>query len=211
MVVYERPVHLVEGELEGDFGLNKFIFLGSSTDEFAQDVPAEWITKVLDCCYNKTKNQLPQDRTCFLIQTKNPKRLLDFIEHPLFDAKRKQVVACTTLETNRHYTAIMNNAPLPQDRAEAMRIISNNGIGTYVTIEPIMDFDLDEFIPLIELCNPIQVNIGKNSNSAVELPHPTIGKTVELIGRLNDFTKVHIKHNAEILNKALLQANIILK
>lgn len=211
MVVYEQPVHLVKSELEGDFGLNKFIFLGSSTDEFAQDVPTEWITKVLDCCYNKTKNQTPQDRTRFLIQTKNPKRLLDFIEHPLFDVKRKQVVACTTLETNRHYAAIMNNAPLPQDRAEAMRIISNKGIGTYVTIEPIMDFDLNEFVSLIKQCNPKQVNIGLNTNKNVKLPAPTVGKAVEFVSKLNEFTKVHIKANAQKLRKALLQANIVLK
>ena len=56
IVVYERPINLVEGELQGDFGLNKFIFLGSSTDEFAQDVPDEWITRVLDCCYNKRQS-----------------------------------------------------------------------------------------------------------------------------------------------------------
>lgn len=89
IVAYERPINLVEGELQGDFGLNKFIFIGSSTDEFAQDVHDEWIKEVLDFCYNKTKNQPPQDRTRFLIQTKNPKRLLDFIDHPLFDTERK--------------------------------------------------------------------------------------------------------------------------
>ena len=211
IAVYERPINLVEGELQGDFGLNKFIFLGSSTDEFAQDVPDEWITRVLDCCYNKTKYQQPQNRTRFLIQTKNPKRLLDFINHPLFDVGRKQVVVCTTLETNRHYPDIMNNAPLPQERAEAMEIISKKGIDTYVTIEPIMDFDIDEFVSLVKQCNPKQVNIGKNTNQNIKLPAPTIGKAVELISKLNDFTKVHIKANAEILNKALLQAKIVLK
>lgn len=211
IVAYERPINLVEGELQGDFGLNKFIFIGSSTDEFAQDVHDEWIKEVLDFCYNKTKNQPPQDRTRFLIQTKNPKRLLDFINHPLFDTERKQVVICTTLETNRYYPDIMNNAPLPQDRAEAMEIISKKGIDTYVTIEPIMDFDLNEFVSLIKQCNPKQVNIGLNTNHNVKLPAPTVGKAVELVRKLNEFTKVHIKANAPKLKKALLQANIVLK
>ena len=208
IVAYERPINLVEGELQGDFGLNKFIFLGSSTDEFAQDVPDEWITRVLDCCYNKTKYQQPQNRTRFLIQTKNPKRLLDFINHPLFDVERKQVVVCTTLETNRHYPEIMNNAPLPQDRAEAMNVIAKAGIETYVTTEPIMDFDLIEFVSLIKKCNPVQVNIGMNTNPNIELPEPAIEKKINLILLLSLFTKVHIKKNINTeneLRKVLVQ------
>ena len=92
-----------------------------------------------------------------------------------------------------------------------MEVISKKGIDTYVTIEPIMDFDVNEFVSLVKQCNPKQVNIGKNTNQNIKLPAPTIGKAVELISKLNDFTKVHIKANAEILNKALLQAKIVLK
>lgn len=43
-----QPVRLVENELQGDFGINKFIFVGSSTDMFAQNVKDEWIKEVLD-------------------------------------------------------------------------------------------------------------------------------------------------------------------
>lgn len=203
-----RSIRLAEEELQGSFLPNLFIFIGSSTDMFAQDVPDEWITKILDFCYERTRHQHPQERTRFLIQTKNPQRLLDFINHPLFDAERKQAVVCTTLETNRYYQDFMGNAPLPQQRVEAMKEISKVGIETYVTIEPIMDFDLTELVSFIKQCNPVQVNIGKNTNGKVNLPHPTIGKTVDLILQINGFTKVHIKKNANENNrlyKAMIQ------
>lgn len=192
-----QPIRLVESELQGDFGTNKFIFVGSSTDMFAQDVKDEWIKSVLDFCFEKTVNQSPQERTRFMFQTKNPQHLLQFINHPLFDVERKQVVVCTTLETNRHYPDLMNNAPLPQARAEAMEAIAKAGIETYVTIEPIMNFDLDEFIMLIKRCNPTQVNIGANTNKDIEMP-PQLKerKVVDLILQLCLFTKVHIKKNA---------------
>lgn len=203
-----QPIRIVETELQGSFLPNLFIFIGSSTDMFAQDVPDEWIAKVLDFCNERTRHQHPQERTRFLIQTKNPQRLLDFISHPLFDTERKQVVVCTTLETNRYYQNFMGNAPFPQQRVEAMKEISKIGIETYVTIEPIMDFDLAEFVSLVKQCNPVQVNIGKNTNRNINLPHPTLGKTVDLILQLKEFTKVHIKKNANEKNrlcKAMIQ------
>lgn len=191
-----QPVRLVENELQGDFGINKFIFVDSSTDMFAQNVKDEWIKEVLDFCLVKTSRQAQQERTRFMFQTKNLQRLLQFISHPLFDVERKQAVICTTLETNRHYPDIMNNAPLPQDRAEAMNAIAKLGIETFVTVEPIMDFDLGEFVSLVKRCNPLQVNIGINTNANIKLPCPAIEKLINLILLLTIFTKVHIKKNA---------------
>ena len=102
----------------------------------------------------------------------------------------------------------MNNAPLPQDRAEAMNVIAKAGIETYVTTEPIMDFDLIEFVSLIKKCNPVQVNIGMNTNPNIELPEPAIEKKINLILLLSLFTKVHIKKNINTeneLRKVLVQ------
>ncbi len=31
----------------------------------------------------------------------------------------------------------------------------------YITVEPIMDFDLPEFVEIIQHCKPAQVNIGR--------------------------------------------------
>lgn len=77
-----------------------------------------------------------------------------------------------------------------------------------MTVEPIMDFDLEEMLELIKMCNPEQVNIGKNSKDFITLPNPTLGKTVELVKELLRFTKVEIKENRGKLKQALKQLSI---
>ena len=80
------------------------------------------------------------------------------------------------------------------------------GIDTYVTVEPIMDFDLDEMIELIRLCHPKQVNFGKNSKKLVTLPEPTEKKVLQLIKGVKDFSTVHIKENMK-KNKTRTELN----
>ncbi len=201
-------IRLVDNELTGSFPANAFIFIDSSADLFAPDVPDEWINRVLDFCYEDTTRLHLSERPRFLIQTKNPARILDFIEHPLLAPERQQTVVCTTIETNRHYPDIMNNAPLPQQRAEAMAKIAEHGVKTYVTIEPIMDFDLDELVAFIKMCKPEQVNIGANSIRTVELPEPKNARQlIDLILQLLCFTHIKVKKNlnGEKLTKALIR------
>ena len=58
MKVYKQsPLHLVEKELTDDLGSGNFVFVGSSTDMFAEDVPADWIIKVIDACRKFPKNK----------------------------------------------------------------------------------------------------------------------------------------------------------
>jgi len=120
---------------------NKFIFVGSGTDMFADNVPNEWIKEVLDYC-NQFDNQ-------YLFQSKNPRKILDFINHDVF----KKSVVCTTIESNRD-TIEMQNAPLIKDRVSAMEKIANLGYKTFVTIEPIMEFDLIDMVDCIKRCKP---------------------------------------------------------
>lgn len=195
-----------EKEFNGEFHGDDFIFIGSGTDMFAEQVPSEWIRRVLDFCVSASSTLFNANQTKFLLQSKNPERILEFTDYSLF--KNGQVVACTTIETNRHYSEFMGKAPLPQKRAEAMSLMSKQGVKTFVTIEPIMDFDLEEMVGLIKMCNPEQVNIGKNSKDFIKLPNPTIGKTVELVKELLKFTKVEIKENSGKLKQALQQVGI---
>ena len=137
----EQPqIHLKQEELSGIFNPDHFIFIGSGTDVFAENVPSEWIRRVLDFCLDGTSLGLFEDefadkeKTKFMLQTKNPKRIMEFIKHPLLNPERNQVIICTTLETNRFNPEIMNNAPHPKERAEWMAKISDKGLPTYVTL-----------------------------------------------------------------------------
>lgn len=188
------PIYFDDTELKGIFQRDQLVFIGSSNDVFANEIPSDWITRILDFCLEATSYQKEGRKTHFWLQTKNPARILEFVNHPLLQSKR--CVVCTTLETNRHYPEIMNNAPTPKERAEAVARIAELGITTYVTIEPIMDFDIDEFVELIKMCKPEQVNIGANTYKEVQVPQPIDGQIlISLILQLLSFTKVKIKKN----------------
>jgi len=177
-----KPVRYDEKELRTDLGSGNFIFVGSSCDMFASDIPDEWIKKTLEYC-SKFDNK-------YLFQTKNPSRV-NSTKLP------KDSVVCTTLETNRHYPEIMGNSPAPYQRVLGMYHID---LPKYVTIEPIMDFDLMDFVFMLRDINPIQVNIGCDSGNN-NLPEPSKEKVLRLISELEKFTKIHNKSNLKRLLK----------
>lgn len=182
-----KPVRLDEKLLNDDLGTGNFIFVVTGTDMFAENVEKEVIIAVLDYC-DKFDNK-------YLFQSKNPRRFLEFIEHPVF----KKSVICTTIESNRDYLEVMNNAPKIEERIAAMEEIATKGIETYVTIEPIMDFDLKELVELIKRCKPSQVNIGAKTKCKTEIPEPTREQVLNLIEELEKFTTVEEKKNLERL------------
>lgn len=181
-------------ELKKGLGTGLIIFVGSSTDEFAHNVPSEWITSVL--------NHLNEYRdNIYQLQSKNPARFHDFIEHPLFD-DAKRVVFCTTLESDIDHHGI-SNAPKMQKRVDAMKTLADMGFQTMVTVEPIMAFSNPAaFANLIASVNPVQVNIGSNSYRSVNLPEPSKAEIEVLIKELETRgINVHEKKNLSRLKK----------
>jgi DNA repair photolyase len=168
----------------GDFLIDDaFIFVGSSTDMFAQEIPTGWIKDVLKFCKNyKSK---------FLFQSKNPAKFGEF-------AFPKNTILATTIETNRQpYIDKYSKAPPVFERVTAMQKINTNN--KQITIEPIMDFDIDAMITIV-LTGVKQVNIGADSGGN-NLPEPSADKIEALIKELRKFTKVHLKDNLKRLYK----------
>ena len=185
-----KPIRFDQKELKTDFTFGKFIFVGSGCDLFASDIPDEWIKKTLDHCENSNRVLFHENK--FLFQSKNPARFLDFIRHGVF---RQHSVLCTTIESNRFYQEIMNQSPPPEDRVKAMEELSKS-IPCYVTIEPILDFDLEPMVKMIRRCKPIQVNIGADSQGH-RLPEPSKEKVMALIAELETFTVIDKKRNLD--------------
>ena len=178
----QKPVRFDNKELNTDLGQDNFIFVGSSCDMFAQNIPNEWIVKTLKHCGEYSLNK-------YLFQTKNPKnirRILSYESH-----------VCVTLETNRWYPKVMCNSPIPFDRVQEMKKIRHP---LYITIEPIMDFDVDLFADIIFSCAPMQVNIGADTGGH-NLPEPTYEKILQLIEIIKEFTTIHNKRNLKRLMK----------
>lgn len=181
-----KPLHFDNSELKTDLGSGNFIFVGSSTDDFAEGVPSEWIIKMLDHC-DKYENR-------YLFQSKNPARFLEFMDHPVF----RKAVVCTTIESNRFFPEVMRNSPSIESRVQAMSELAAKGIPTYVTCEPLLEFDLPKLVSMLKACHPQQVNVGRNSRREIFLPEPTANDVQVLISELSTFAKVEVKENAKI-------------
>jgi len=196
----EQPeLHFDEKEMRADLGSGNYIFVGSSCDMFA--VNGWWIARVLDHC-NRYSNT-------YLFQSKDPFRAWCF-EH-LFP---KEYIFCTTLESNRFYfsdweasyqvshfrskflihawlrSLKSTNVPSITERAEGIKKFARR----HITIEPIIDFDLEEFVELLRDISPEQINIGADSGRN-NLPEPSAEKVRTLIAELEKFTKVVQKKN----------------
>ena len=179
-----KDIRIDDAEFTTDLGSGNSIFVGSSMDLWARNVPDEWILRVLDYC----------DRfdSRYLFQSKNPDRFLAFASHPVF----RKSVFCTTVETNRWYPHVMHNSPKPQYRAEAMAEMKGFGFTTLITAVPLMVFDLEPMVDLLMACAPSQVIIGKNSGGNRTVPEPTADKAQALVDSLKGKTIVDIKSNA---------------
>ena len=176
---------------------SRTIFVAAQNDLFADKVPSKYIKQVLSECNKHSQHT-------YLFQTKNPVRFLEegftYPYHSIF---------CTTIETNRQYPQ-MGNAPSTKERAIAMNDVYHEldsriehlGLdwSFQVTIEPIMDFDLEEMVYLIETCLPDKVNIGADSKHN-HLPEPSKEKLLALIDELKKFTVIDRKSNLERLLK----------
>ena len=163
---------------KNNLGKGNFIFVGSSTDMWADEVPDEWLLSVLGYIRKYPKNT-------YLFQSKNPKRFLDF-----YDRDEKNIIFGTTIETNM--TNPNTKAPSPRDRAKAMSMLE--GCRTMVSIEPIENFNLDELLFLIKGIEPEFVSVGADSKNS-NLIEPSESNIKNLIKELRTFTEVKIKGN----------------
>ena len=161
-------------------GKGKFIFVCSMIDLFADAIPAASVLKILEHA-GKYDNR-------YLFQTKNP---VGFYK---FEGKFPKVSYLgTTIETNRVYPQ-MGNTVSSAERAVPMHHHSYY-FPTMVTVEPIMDFDLDQLLSRIIMCNPEWVNIGADSKGH-KLPEPSKEKVLALISELKSAgIDVKLKNN----------------
>ena len=178
-----KAPRLDESEFKTDLGSGNFIFVGSSIDMWHKDIPEEWIIKTLEHIWKYPDNK-------YLFQSKDPDRFIYWLAnyHILF---RNNIIFATTIETNRD-TGYISIAPAPIYRARGMHELSILKWKTMVTIEPVLDFDLDGFIALLKYTKADQINIGAVTGGH-KLPEPSKEKLQTLIEALKPHLKSNIK------------------
>lgn len=173
----QSSLHFDEKYLKDDLGEGNFIFICSGCDLFHPDVTREWIKAIWEHTQKYSQNQ-------YLWHTKNPWKLASLID-PL-----KRDVACLTIESNQAYPSV-SKAPFPIERITWLKEWTGSRM---ITIEPVLDFDVDIFAGMILDAEPMQVNIGADSGRN-NLQEPSAEKITELISKIEPYTKVHLKKN----------------
>lgn len=144
--------------------------LGDSDPYYAIKYEPEFFEQILEAMRNDKR----KDRIFFL-QSKAPACLEDYL-HLL----PKNTYLLTTLETNRDegYDKI-SEAPKPSKRYKDF--LSLKWDKKIVTVEPIMDFDLDSFSKMLVSIDPKAMFIGYESHGSVKLETPSFHKTLDLM------------------------------
>jgi hypothetical protein len=188
-------IHMDDRELKTSLGTGNFIFVGSSNDMWAERVPDIWIRTILEHINKYNDNK-------YMFQSKNPIRFLEFCNH-----LPEKCHIGTTIETNRVYPCMGGKLPPvhPENRAMAIMLAGHKlEMGTmdrFITIEPILDFDLDPFLTILKEAEPDYINIGADSGGN-GLPEPPGVKVIELIDRLEHIgITVYRKANLDRLFK----------
>ena len=96
----------------------------------------------------------------------------------------------TTIETNRDYN--ISNAPEPKKRFMAFKSVEWNR--KMVSVEPIMDFDLEILVKWLRELDLEFVSVGADSKGH-NLPEPSGEKVRKFIQSVDEFTEVKVKEN----------------
>ena len=146
------------------FKPDDFVLLTSMGDiSFAPSVVEDYIVTVANR-YPKTK---------FLLCSKDP----DIFRKVKFH--QPNLYLGTTIESNRRYN--VSRAPVPYIRALKMKELTHPH--KFLSLEPIMDFDLDILLSWIYDINPEIVEVGAD-NYHNNLPEPSWSKVTQLMGKL---------------------------
>lgn len=180
---YRGELRLIEKEFKVDYGHGNTIFIENCNDLFAKEVPQHFINRIIHHCLRYPDNT-------YVFQTKNPERYLDslFPEGSILGA---------TIETNYDILGI-SKAPSPNTRMLAMERLSGS-CRTFITIEPVLDFDVDILASWIDRIRPEFLNLGADSKGH-GLPEPTVSKIHALVDKLKEYgIELREKHNLKRL------------
>jgi protein gp37 len=154
--------------LKRKFKEGEFCFISSMGDiSFCKP---DDLKQILDIVENN-----PQ--TDFLFCTKNPM----IYRKKIFKDDLSNAYYGATIETNRSYPQDISKAPINLLRYSAMVGLKN--CRKFISIEPVMDFDLEDFTDWILTIEPEIVEIGAD-NYRHSLPEPEWYKVSALIDKL---------------------------
>jgi len=180
-----KKPRLDEKELKTDLGQDNFIFCGSSIDAWGDSIPSDWISKMLRHC-SAYDNK-------YLFLSKNPNRYLEFLREKDNQGGLipKDSTFGVTMESNLDH---FPGPPSMDSRLNGICKTREFGYDIFLSIEPLMAFDLNDFITMITDIDPKLIAIGADSQRN-GLPEPEPSEVALLIKMLSQKYKVVVKPN----------------
>jgi len=175
----QGELRLDEKCLQDQLGKGNTIFVGSSTDMWAEEVPDRWIELVLNKCRNS--------KNTFLFQTKNPRRFKDF------NLPSNAIYGVTLETTFVTLSEKISKAPNVRTRFFGLRNLPAEH-RKMVSIEPVLEFDLAVMIRWLSEIEPEFVSIGADSKGH-NLEEPGGRKIHQLVQEIKKFTAIKVKDN----------------
>jgi len=181
---------------------NMTYFVCSMGDLWSAGCPEDYRDAVLTFLemesFSQNNESIPNcpETTTLLFLTKNPAMYRD--EWPIArSSPNPNYVLGATIETNREkpgHKLWWLNAPTPPERIEEMvrfRELHPHA-RLFLSIEPIMEFDLIDFVDAIRKIQPEWVYIGLDNHHS-NLPEPSEREIWELVYQISKFTEPRIK------------------
>lgn len=201
---YQQNPHVVVELIVGPMPEGKRIFVGSSIDMWAPEIPSTWIMDVLEWCNGSVVDDLSKCNE-FLFQSKYPERFLEFLDYIPAGS-----TLGTTVETNRYddYYLSLSKAPPFTERVAAMRQVRFRA-RTMISMEPLLPFDLEETEDLMSIAQPGYVSVGADTSGTI-LQQPSQKDVCELVSVLAlYYATVKLKPNLKNLPGPLSWAEFV--
>jgi hypothetical protein len=153
-------------------------------DAFACTVPDMWIKDLVLRCHIEPVKRVQE----FWFLTKNPARYQQiFFDDPTPAPMSPRFVFGTTIETNRDRMVDVRTVPAPSVRARELAKLKyvHPGIRTFVSIEPVLDFDFEDLLMMLVSIIPEVVYIGYDNHHHIpKTAMPITAKVKELEARM---------------------------
>ena len=183
---HPHPERLKVGEIPN----SKIVFVCGHSD--IAFIPQDYMRKIIDVIAERSALHPEQ---IFYLQSKKPSSLTQYL--PLLP---KSCIAVTTLETNRDagYKEICPHAPVPSERFK--QFLELDTARKVVTIEPVFDFDVEDFADMILQIKPEYVWLGYDSKPNFKRRVRHLEPSAE---KMQAFVEILVKHGVEIRGKDL--------
>lgn len=174
-----------------NFWKHSTVFVCTMCDIMHPIITDEMIIEVMNVIrrYARTDPQDPKPHPQFLLCSKNPQRYIALMLKYGDEFFPENVIFGITVESNRDYPKLSHAPELQVHRLMSAKILSDAGVRVFLSVEPVLEFDMGAFINAIRSIKPWGIAVGFD-NYGNKLPEPTPERLALFVNALERDFKV---------------------